>query len=97
MKPEQRIKALAAFINREDKKQGRPKGFPLRTPASLEAKVTSYGLVTAYVDNHCPREDFAVLTMDEATTSKLLPGDRDYGRSDCVTVDGETFLVVYLG
>ena len=96
--PTDRIKALTAFINREDKNQGRPKGFPLRDAASLEAKVSTDGVVTAYIDNHCPAEQFAVLTVEEANVTKLLHAPiKFYGPSDYITVAGVKYLVAYIG
>lgn len=95
--PTNRIKALAAFINREDKNQGRPKRFPSRDAASLEAKVSDDGAVTAYIDNHCPSETFAVLTVEEAKVTKLLHAPfMFYGPSDFITVAGVKYLVAYI-
>jgi hypothetical protein len=91
-----RARALLAFINAEDARQGCPAD-EARTFESLQPLVVDGEIVTAYLDNHCPAERFAVLTMDESATTTLLPGDRDYTAEDCVTIEGETFLVVYLG
>ena len=96
--PTDRIKALTAAVNNSDKRQGRPKGFPLRDAASLEAKVSTDGVVTAYIDNHCPAEQFAVLTVEEAKVTKLLHAPlKFYGPSDYVTVAGVKYLVAYIG
>jgi hypothetical protein len=92
-----RAHALLAFINAEDTRQGRPADVEPRTIESLQPLVVEGQIVTAYLDNHCPAEQFAVLTMDESATTTLLPGDRDYTAEDCVTINGETFLVVLLG
>ena len=91
--PTDRIKALTAFINREDKKQGRPKGFPLRDAASLKAKVSTDGVVTAYIDNHCPSEQFAVLTVEEAKVTKLIHAPLKVWPDDFITVAGVKYLV----
>ncbi len=95
--PTDRINALTAAVNKADKDQGRPKGFPLRDAASLEAKVSADGIVTAYIDNHCPLEQFAVLTIEEAKVSKLLPESfKFYGRRDFVTVAGVKYLIAHI-
>lgn len=95
-----RALALALFINLEDIKQGRPSDIEDRTPADLQIQPSpdypSEQILTAYIDNHCPCEPFAVLTMDEAATSKIIPC-RDYGEEDCVSINGVRFLIVYLG
>jgi hypothetical protein len=113
MKPTtaQRIAALVAFVNAEDERCGRPEGVALRTADRDDLNVRplpSSGVgvdgetLVAHIDNHCPAEAFVVLTLDEAATTTLIPdrvgeGLPDYGDDDCVTVDGVTFLVVYLG
>jgi len=91
----ERILALLAFINAEDARHGCPPD-EARTMESLQPLVVDGQVVTAYIDNHCPAEPFAVLTMDESATTTLLPGDRNYTNEDCVSVNGQTFLVVYL-
>ena len=99
----QRIKALVAFINAEDVRQGRPADVADRTAAASDLNVrlssNHYGdhVLTACIDNHCPCEPFAVLSLDEAGTAKELPGDVNYTQENCVTVDGTVFLIVYLG
>ena len=90
-----RAEALLAFIQAEDTRQGCPPD-EARTMESLQPLVVDGKIVTAYLDNHCPAERFAVLTMDESATTTLVP-DRNYTEEDCVTIEGETFLVVYLG
>lgn len=96
----QRAAALAAFINADDARQGRPEGFPLRTVADLEIETghaVGDRILSAYIDNHVGHVPFAVLTEDEAATAKELSLDRDLTEDDCVEVDGTTFVVVCLG
>lgn len=99
--PADRIRALVAFINAQEIMQGRPADVDDRTAEDMEIKVSpdhvGGRILIAYIDNHCPSEPFAVLTVEEAATAKELPGDRDYSEDDCVTVDGVEYLVVYLG
>ena len=89
--PADRIAAVAAFINAEDVRQGRPANVADRTAASLRAKVDGT-TVTAYVDNNLPAERFIVLTLDEAATSHEVP-PRNLTANDCVTVSGVTYVV----
>lgn len=95
-----RALALALFINLDEVNQGRPSDIEDRTIEDLEIKpspdYSGEQVLTAYIDNHCPCEPFAVLTMDEAATSKIIPC-RDYGEDDCVSINGTRFLIVYLG
>lgn len=95
-----RTLALALFINLDEVNQGRPSDIEDRTPADLEIQPSpDYPwdhVLTAYIDNHCPCEPFAVLTMDEAATSKIIPC-REYTEDDCVSINGTRFLIVYLG
>ena len=98
----QRIAALVRFINEYDKATGRPaKGYANRTAAAddLNVRVGDWlggRVLLADIDNHVVNSPFVVLTMDEAQTSKEIPGDRDYGDDDCVTHRGVTYLVVSL-
>lgn len=96
-KAKDRVLALLAFINAEDARQGRPADVEERTIESIQPAIVDGQVVTAYLDNHCPAERFAVLTMDESATTHLLPCDRDYTDEDCVRIDDQTFLVVHLG
>jgi hypothetical protein len=96
-----RTAALAAWLTATDMRES---GVTLadahRTPESLRVKTgIALGdrILAAYIDNNVGWVEFVVVTEDEACTAKEIPGDRDYGDDDCVTVDGETFLVVCLG
>lgn len=95
-----RIKALVAAINAEEVSQGRPDDFADRTASDLKVKVSADYIggrvFTAYIDNHCPCESFAVLTLDEAATAKELCLDRDLTDDDCVNVAGVVYVVVCL-
>lgn len=100
-----RIAALAAWLTATDMRHsGVTLADALRTPDSLRVKDTEAKgqIIHAYVDNNVGYVPFAVLTLDESRTTMLIPdrvseGLPDYGDDDCVTLDGETFLVVCLG
>jgi hypothetical protein len=96
-----RIAALAAWLTATDMRDsGVTLADALRTPESLKAKTgiaVGDRIIAAYIDNNVGWESFAVLTMDEADTAKELCLERDLTDDDCVTLDGETFVVVCLG
>lgn len=96
-----RIAALVAFINADDVRQGRPDDVEPRTAADLDVKVSADHvggrILTAYIDNHCPCEPFVVVTIDEAATAKEICLERDLTEDDCITVNGVTYVVVYVG
>lgn len=95
-----RIAALVAFINRCDIQQGRPAGVPDFTAADINVRISPnhFGgrILLADVDNNSPCEPFAVLTMDESATAKEISLERDLSEEDCITVDGETYVIVNL-
>ena len=103
MKPttEQRIKALAAWLTATDlRDSGVTHAEAYRSPESLKAKLVPdfHGdrVIDAHIDNNVGYERFAVMTFGESATAYELP-DRNMTDEDCVTVDGETFIVVCLG
>lgn len=94
-----RIAALVAFINEEDVRQGRPADVEPRTAADLNARIAPCiggRIVLADVDNHVFNQSFAVLTIEEAATAKELCLERDLTEADCVSLNGQTYVVVSL-
>jgi hypothetical protein len=96
-----RIAALVRYINAVDVRQGRPSNVADRKalPNDLNVRLGDWlgdRVLLADIDNNTLNQPFAVLTMDEAQTSKEIPGDRDYGDDDCVTHRGVLYLVVSL-
>ena len=93
---QQRIDALAKWltyqtINLEDLPIDQAK----RTSENLQPIVNQFSenIISVYIDNNLGRQDFLVLTFDEATTSSEIDGSKIFTNEDTTSFDGHQWII----
>jgi len=92
----QRIGALAKWLTDQTiNLEGLPIDQSKRTSENLQPIVNQFSenIISVYIDNNVGRQDFLILTFDEAATSSEIDGSRIFTDDDTTSFDGHQWIV----
>jgi hypothetical protein len=92
---QQRIGALAKWLTEQSVKlEGMPIEQSMRTSENLQPIVNEFSenIISVFIDNNVGRQDFLVLTLDEAATSSEIDGSKIFTDDDTTSFDGHQWI-----
>jgi hypothetical protein len=94
---QQRIGALAKWLTDQTiNLEGLPIDQSKRTSENLHPIVNEFSenIISVFIDNNIGRQEFLVLTLDEAATSSEIDGSRIFTDDDTTSFDGHQWIIV---
>jgi len=92
---QQRIGALAKWLtDKTINLEGLPIDQAKRTSENLQPIVNQFSenIISVYIDNNVGRQDFLVLTLNEAATSSEIDGSKIFTDDDTTLFDGHQWI-----
>jgi len=93
---QKRIGALAKWLTDQTiNLEGLPIDQSKRTSENLQPIVNEFSenIISVHIDNNVGRQDFLVLTLDEAATSSEIDGSRIFTDEDTTSFDAHKWII----